>query len=256
MTWEFGGTVLDMVANSGKYGVEEISSPHDLPTVRGENPKVPLREGSIHGTKIFDERVISLGMWVVGSSISDYESRIDTLKKLFGLRSRQTLKRTMGDGSVREAPAEVADTLGFNRIGPTAGRFTVDFLIAEGFMRSNTLTDTGQINISSSPHDFTLTNPGTAEDRSAIITFHGDLEDPKLTNLDNGIWVGIIGALTSGQSYDVDVSEFSIDPSDYDVLQHSGDNYFMVLNPGDNNMRLETNTMGGWIQIKFYAPFL
>lgn len=256
MTWKFGGTDLGMVANDGRYGISELSSPNDLPETRGKNPVVPLREGTIHSPKIFDERTISLGMWIVGDNRQDFQSRLDTLKQLLGRRQRQTLQRIMEDGSTREAQAEVARTLGFRKQGPAYGRFTVDFLLAEPHMRSDTLTDTGSVGISSSPHDFTLNNPGTAEDRSAIITFDGPLENPKLTNQDNGIWVGLIGILGAGSSYEINTAEFSISPTDYDILQHSGDNYFMVINPGDNAMRLETDTTGGSVRIQFYAPYL
>jgi hypothetical protein len=257
MTWEFGGTTLSMVANSGKYAVEEIDTFYNMPKVRGDNPEVPLREGRIHVEKVYDQRILTLGMWVVGTSESDYEERIDTLKQLFGSRDRQLLKRTMGDGSVRQAYAEVVNTLGFKAVGPLGGRFTVDFLVAGAFLRSDTQTSSGEVSVSASPTDFTVNNGGTVKDKSAVITFHGPLENPKLENLTNGIWVGLNDTLGAADEVAVDVEEFTADPeADIGNVEHSGDTYFMVLEPGDNSMRLTTDTTGGWVKVAFYAPYL
>lgn len=256
MTWTFGGTNISTTANGGLYGVKGIDSANNLTPTRGDNIKVPLREGRIHSVKVYDQRIISLGFWVVGSSQANYETRIDNIKELLGERNQQTLSRTMADASVREAEAEVINQLEMEKVAPYTSYFIVDFLLAGAFMRSDTVTTSGNVTAAASPTNFNFTNAGTVDDKTAVITFHGALENPKLENLNNSVWVGLQTTLTTNE-ISVDTEAFTSTPSaEIGNVQHSGDTYFMVLEPGVNSMRITSDTLGGWVQVDIYAPFL
>ena len=259
MTWFFGDTCLDMLSNDDSLGVEDIGDVNGIPTPRGSNPEIPLREGRVHVAKLFDQRVISLGMWLVGSSPADFEARLDGLKKLVGNRRRQLLKRVMTGGSVRQVYAEVTGNLSYTRVGPTAGRFVIDFMLAEPFFRSEVLFAPAATSIAASPKTFTINNGGTAADRSALILLNGTLSNVKITNLTNNVWVSYAPAISGGAAVIIDVANFTAKLGATSVLGdvlHSGDSYFMVLEPDSNTIQVESSTLGGSVQFKFYPPYL
>ncbi len=253
-TWSFGGTDL---TSAGAYKVIDFASANELPPVRSDNPEIPLREGRLHTEKLFDQRTLSLGMYLNGTSITDFESKLETFKQLFGSRTRQYLQRTMADTSIRRALAEVT-RFDVAQKGSMYAKLSVDFLLAEPFFRSVSATIDTQV-ISASPLEYELTNPGTAPDKSALIEFIGPLNYPKLTNLENGVYVAYNDAIADSVITKIYVDTFQCLQGTtvmLDKLVHSGDAYFMVLLPGSNTMKLETNTTGGSVRITFYPPWL
>lgn len=250
--WKFGETEFTL---AGATNVVDLSGALKLPSVRGDNPEIPMREGRPHIEKLFDQRVVTLGMQLVGSSISDFETKLDALNLLFGNRARQYLQRTLAGGAVRRAWAEV-QKCDVKLDSPASAKITVDFLLAEPFFRSTT-----QVNVLQTANTlmttFALTNPGTAPDRSAIITFTGPLSYPKLTNLSSGVWVGYNDAIDTGVQVVINTPAFSCKQGATSLLSkfvHSGDAYAMLLAPGANNMQLDTAVTGGSVRIQFYPP--
>ena len=260
-TWKFGSTDLTSL---GAYNVINFEDAQGMPKHRGDNPVIPLREGRLFVKKIFDQRPYGLGMYIKGSSRTDFESKMDTFRKLFGQGNQQFLQRTMADGSVRKAAAEVTK-YDVSQKSNRYARVTVDFLLDKPFFRSTVATSDTQT-IDSNPKTYTLTNPGTAEDRSAVITFTGPLSYPKLTNLITDpvtglaadVWVGYTGALTAGQTVVIDVAAGTClfnGANALNQLIHSGDTYFMVLKSGANSMKVDSSVTGGTVKVEFYAPY-
>lgn len=253
-TWKFGSTDL---TSAGVYNVIDLSDAQGIPPVRGDNAEIPMREGRPHLEKMFDQRLLTLGMYLKGSSISNFESNLDTLKLLFGNRARQYLTRTMSGGATRRVYAEVTK-FDVKQEGNDFARMTVDFLLAEPFFRSTTETNVLTA-ITTSPQTFTITNAGSVADRSAIITLTGPLNYPKLTNVTNGVWVGYNDVIGAGNVVVIDTSLFTCllaTTNRLNVLVHSGDAYFFKLQPGANSLSLETLTTGGSVRIAFYPPYL
>lgn len=253
-TWKFGSTDL---TSAGVYNVIDLSDAQGLPPVRGDNAEIPMREGRPHLEKMFDQRLLTLGMYLKGSSISNFESNLDTLKLLFGKRARQYLTRTMSGGATRRVYAEVTK-FDVKQEGNDFARMTVDFKLAEPFFRS-----IAQVNdlrtVSASPLAYTLGNGGNVDDRSAIITLTGPLNYPKLTNITNGVWVGYNDVIGAGNVVVIDSSAFTCLLATTNMLNklvHSGDAYFFKLQPGANSLSLETLTTGGSVRIQFYPPYL
>lgn len=252
--WSFGGIDLSL---AGAMNVVDLSDALGMPPVRGDNPEVPLREGRFHTEKMFDQRVITLGMYLVERSVIDLEARLQELKLLLGKRTRQTLQRTLADGSVRDVEAEVMK-FDPKLDSPVSAKMTVDFLLAEPFFRSTAQVNDLQV-VDASPLLYTLGNGGNAVDRSAIITLTGPLNYPKLTNTTSGVWVGYNDVIGLNNVVVIDSSKFTCllgSTNRLDKLVHSGDAYFMAIAPGTNNMKLETLTTGGSVKIQFYPPYL
>ncbi len=259
--WWFDGVNLDQVFGEGRWSIEDLGGAEDIPVVRGNNPEVPLREGRTHVTKYLDQRVISLGMNVAGKVPIDFQDRLDFLKQLFGSRTQKVLRRQMANGSYRQANAEVISTLGFNQIrGDHSGRFVVDFLLADPFMRSDIATAPAATTIDASPLAFTIPNPGTGQDRSMIITLTGPLTNPRIDNLTNGIWISFTGVLVALQELIIDVGQFTaliVSANQLDNILHAGDSYFFVLDPGDNSISVTSDvTTTGTVGFSFFPPYL
>lgn len=253
-TWKFGSVELTSI---GAYNVTDFSSLHELPEVRGDNAEIPMREGRPHLEKMFDQRTMSLGMYIRGSSRPDFELKMNMFKALFGNRARQYLQMTMGDGSSRRALAEVMKAP-ITQKSDRYCRAIVEFRLAEPFFRS--IAQVNQLQaISASPTLFTLGNGGNVDDRSAIITLTGPLNYPKLTNVTNGVWVGYNDVIGAGNVVVIDASAFTCLLATTNMLNklvHSGDAYFFKLQPGANSLSLETLTTGGSVRIAFYPPYL
>lgn len=260
-TWKFGSTDLTSL---GAYNVINFEDAQMMPSRRGDNPIIPLREGRLHVKKIFDQRTLSLGMYIRGSSREDFEDKMDSFRLLFGKGERQTLQRTMADGSVRKAVAEVNGFM----VSPKSNcyaRVTIDFLMASPFFRDASGTSV-TVQIATSPQTLSITNIGTAEDRSAQILLTGPLSYPKLTNQITdpvtgeaaNVWVGYNGVIASGKQVEIDVAQGTCEYDGSNALTaliHSGDPYFMVLKPGANSIKVETLSTGGYVSFIFQAPF-
>lgn len=263
--WRFGGINLDQVTPAGRWAIIELDNTLDMPGVAGNNTRVPLREGRAHVKKYFDERFLTLGMVVYGVNPIELQSIQDTLKQLFGRRNQQLLEQRMPDFSIRQALATVYSTsqrgaLGYSSIYPVeSGRFTVDFLIPSVFLRSDIQTAPAATLVDASPKNFTITNVGTADDKSSIITMVGPLTNPKLTNNTNGVFVSFTGVLTAGQILIIDTGNYTAAISganQLDNISHSGDSYFMVLDPDDNLMTIESDvTTTGTVAVSLFPPF-
>lgn len=251
--WRFGTTDFTL---AGATNVVDLSGALKLPSARGDNPEIPMREGRPHVAKLYDQRVVTLGMALTGSSVGDFESKLDTLNLLFGARNRQYLQRTLAGGAVRRALAEVSKC-DVKLDSPASAKLTVDFLLAEPFFRSTTQVNDLQT-ISASPYTYTLTHPGTADERSALITLTGPLSYPKLSNLSTGVWVGYNDVIATDVAVVIDSAAFTCKQGSTSLLSkyvHAGDAYAMVFAPGANNMQVEASATGGTVRIQFYPAY-
>jgi phage-related protein len=250
--WTFGGTRL---ADFG--AVTELDAYLDMPAKRGDNILIPMAHGRVWVPKFFDQRIVSFGIEISADDVPALEQKMDALKALLGSRVQQALVNQFCDGA-RSAGAEVLNALGVTRDpDPLVAKVVIDFLLADPFFRSSVLT-TKTFTAASSP--YTLNNPGTAEERFAIITFTGPLSNPIVTNTTNGVVLQYDAVLAAGSDIvTVDCEHFTaVDETAANVvgsIVHSGDTAFMTLAPGDNVMTL-AGAGGGSVQIDFYPPYL
>jgi phage-related protein len=250
--WRFAGVLLDT------YGVvSRVSDALKLPERRGDNAMVPLRDGRVFVRKQFDQRKITLGLEIVEKNVTDLESKMDTLRALFGTRSQAALQETLENGAVRSSLAEVSGDLGVNRISPGCARLAVDFILAGTYFRSTTLVS-DEKTIDESLESYTLSNPGTAEERDMVITFTGPLTYPRVTNVTNNTWVAYNGEIPAGVTVVIDCADFTATSLGYNVIGyivHSGDVAFLVLQPGSNSLQVTASVAGGKVKIEFYPPY-
>jgi hypothetical protein len=256
MSWSFNGSELTV---AGDYTSVEISGV-DLPPVRGSNVTIPFQTGKVHVRKYFDQRVVSLGIVIVGSSRADLQTNIETLRALFGSRTRGYLVQTMPDASLRRAYAEVLKSISLSYRSDRVARAVVEFTIAEGLFRSSTQYAPAATTIDASPHAMTIVNSGNTEERNAIITLTGPLEDPVITNSTNGVVLTYGAHIANEVIVVINCGAFTALTGATDEIEHvmhSGDPAFMVFNPGSNTLAVTVNNPStGTIAVTFYPPFL
>ncbi len=266
--WWFDGLSLDEISNDnrgGRWAIIDLSSAQDMPMKKGDNPLVPFREGRAHVKKYYDQRIISLGMVVAGPTEIDFEFRMDLLKQTFGQQTQAYLKRQMADGSFRQA---LAEPFGQNKTGAFrfrhilqdhAGKMVVDFKLTDPLFRPFTATAPTPTTIDASPKTFEITNPGTAQDRSSIITLAGPLKNPRIDIAESSTWVSYVGVISGGSNLVFDVANFTAKLNGNNVLDdilHAGDAYFLALNPGVNSISVTSDvTTTGTVGFSFNAPF-
>jgi hypothetical protein len=257
--WSFGGVELDTLGV-----VTLVSDSLKLPEKRGENLLIPFMAGRAWVEKEFDQRSMTLGLEVIAESIQDLETRMDFLKKFFGRRALGLLRQTLEDLTSRSCYAEYTGDLSLTRISPVSVRMALDFTMPEPFFRSSVLTSDEQT-IDESPKTYTLNNPGSAEERGALITLTGPLANPEITNTTNGVSVKYNAAITSGHyvviGVDSETGEYSAtDDLSANVIgnvSHSGSAALMVLDAGDNAMSVTDEVATtGTVKFEFYAPWL
>ena len=250
----FGGTYLSSFGT-----LTSVTDLFKAAEPRGDNQVIPYSDGRRDVTRYFDQKIFTLGLSIEEESIQELEAAIDNLKAVCGARSQQLFQAVMEDRSIRQGYAKVRGNLNPNRISPTAARLALDFVFLDPFLRSNTLTTVTQT-INSSPFTYTLTNPGTAEERKSVIRFTGPLAYPQLTNLANNVWVGYNAVLTAGHYVDIDCGAWTaVDDASANVIGnilHSGDSAFMALLAGANPMSVTDGThTTGTVRVTFYPPY-
>jgi len=257
--WSFGGVSLDTLGI-----VTLVSDSLKLPEKRGGNMLIPFMAGRVWVEKEFEQRTMTLGLEVAEQGIEALESRMDAVKAFFGRRALGLLSQTLEDLSVRENYAEYTGDLSLTRISPVSVRMALDFTMPEPFFRSNVLSENTQT-IDASPKTYTLNNPGSAEERRAVITLTGPLENTKITNTGNGVSVQYNAVIAGGHYVVIDMDAETGEYTATDDLSanvignvtHEGSAAFMVLDAGDNSMSVTDDThTTGTVAFAFYAPWL
>jgi hypothetical protein len=257
--WSFGSVSLDTLGI-----VTLVSDSLKLPEKRGGNMLIPFMAGRVWVEKEFEQRSMTLGLEVAEDSIQALESRIDTVKAFFGRRALGLLSQTLEDLSVRQCYAEYTGDLSLTRISPVSVRMALDFTMPEPFFRSSVLTSNTQT-INASPKTYTLNNPGSAEERRAVILLTGPLANVEITNTTNGVSVKYNAAIAGGHyvliDVDAETGEYTattdLGANVIGNVTHEGSAALMVLDAGDNSMSVTDDThTTGTVAFAFYAPWL
>lgn len=269
-TWVADGILL----NTHAKNISTFGGRSGLPAIRGENKPIPLRGGRAWTPKLFDQRELNLAMWVQGvdddgnipsghSARAEFNTHLRTLKQLFGKRNsliHMVRKVDMPTGLVElSGDMECVDTMepSFLDIS-SVGAFTVKLVMPDpywyGSLGSATLTGSG----------LTLVNPGDTTAEQMVLTFHGPLTNPMITNVNLEISLRYNGTILTGSTLVVNTSNFTaIETGDFNrvgKLSNLGSYWWMNFQPGNNVLTL-TNWQGGAlgagsVDISFYPPYL
>lgn len=259
MNWSFDGTALS------DFGIVVVMDEFfDIPARRGDNLLIPYRHGKVFSKKFYDSRILSLGLTLEHDSLTNLETTYDDLKRLLSGRTEKILQVEMDGGQTRTARASVDRVLGSNLLGAALSKIVIDFVLADPFFRSTSLTSE-EVEIDTSPKDFDLENAGTVEERDPTITLTGPLENTRIENTTNGVILQYNGVIADGE-----VVVIATDPAtgNYTALldgvtnvignvAHSGDTALLVLETGVNELVItDDEATTGTITFDFYPPYL
>lgn len=262
--WEYNGISL----NTKAWQVIEVSG-LGTPKTRGNNIEIPYKNGKRNTKKYYDEKPLIFGMVVNGvdpitgivpagkTGNEQLHDNIDYLNLIFGRRGEFTLKRIMPNGNVREAKAEVYGDTDYTIKDMTSCKFTVEFLLADPFFYSATKV-TELRNITEAQTTFAHQNMGNAPALKHLITLTGPLANPVIENLSNGVWLQYLGVINNGETVIIDTENFNCFKGSLNVisaLKHAGDINWLILEPGQNNIKIISETVGGSVQIEYYPPY-
>lgn len=254
-TLSVDGVVLNTLAKN----VESLTGRLRVPQVRGSNPEVPGRHGSIFvRTKTYETGQIVLPMWVRGcdddgaipggsSARREFYKRVDELIALFTRRDGLLdVRHTLPDASVRQALCEVTDVVNLTSETPNPlGMVSVALDVPGVFWRdvSDVSHDTG-VGVTV-PNTLSLTNfaGATAPMDELSYRFVGPITNPKVEAYRNSIplgqpiWFQYGAVVPGGQSLIVDCAAWTLSGTggltpNMAALTHAGASRWMVVQPG------------------------
>lgn len=232
----------------------------NLPELRGGDFTV----GGMPGKRALNRLPDSLGLMLVGwtknATWQAYRTTILELQRLFRpLAGPGPLVATLEDGTVLTAQARALSMLPSPDDPGATKRLAVTMDATEPpYWLGATVLDMARA-IAASPTDFTVTHPGTEQSHRLTFTFHGPVTNPRVTNLENDWYVEWLGAVGAGETLVIDCLAFTATLDGENVvgnLRHSGGRQWLVLLPGDNDLRLTATATGGTLDTTFEPPYL
>lgn len=257
-TFNFGGTEL---STFGK--VTSWDGLYDIPDRRGEDMIIPYRHGRAHAGKYYDSRSIIIGLTIIGTSTTDLENKIDTLKTLISLRTQRTLTVTYTNGAIRTVQASVDRVMQTVTASPLIMRASIEFTCTSAYLRSNTAIADTTTTINTSPKAMTVDNTGTVEEREAKITLTGPLDNPTITNVTSGVTMTYGGTIATAETVVIQTNSWGEYTAYYGVanviglVTHSGAASLMVFLPGVNTLSItDGEATTGTVRVEFFPPYL
>lgn len=259
--WDVNGVPL----NSYCWAIKSAGgSRKSLPNLRGENKLVPHRPGRRFSPKVPDSKVITLAMWIAGvdpntnqpstyDQIIQWNDNWESLQRLIWTPNHEVAltKRWWRNAASPEliqatAAAQIAGSMEPTMTGRSRADFAIDFLLADPFFYGDELSVRVPANI-----PFVVNNPGDTQVMHSdfSIVFDGQHVNPLLVNQTNGVWMKISTLIPLFASVNVNVATFkavrsSDGTSTASTITQGGARHWMVLEPGNNTLLLETSGPG------------
>lgn len=231
------------------------------PSLRGDDVLRPGLPGRRARNRIGDVLGLELTGWIRGSTLAELADLRLLLAGLFrptkGLRP---LQATLENGNVISIPARsLPDGISYGD-EPSATRTVNVALEAPDppYWRGAEEIDLARA-FPASPTNFTLTNDGNERTHEIVFEITGPVENPRITNLDLGIYVEALVSVGAGEVLTIDGAAFTADidgTSAIGSIRHSGSRLWMLLDPGANSMRLTATTPGGTVTSRFRPVYL
>ena len=248
--WTYNGSALNVF---GKWGIESVLEGLGIPDLRGSNTQIPFAHGTRWVKKRYDHRKVVFAMWIRGRDRTELDQNIDDFLRTFGRPGTHSLQRTLSSGMVREAQAELASAIQMVRKSPNHVKFALELELADPFFYDTKLTEDTKI-VSSSPLEWIHENPGTAVAIGLEIVLSGPLQNPLLRNRSNDVWLQYLAPIAADETVVIDTKAFTCvagDENRMTALRHGGDAYWMVLQAGQNLLRLESDVAGGSVTLRY-----
>lgn len=260
VSWTYRGVNLSQVA----YNVKATGAPEQVPGRRGENVVIPGAPGRTYVSKVFDERRLTLAMFVdaqpaAGGSRSGSQlwTNLSTLKNLFSQDGQGTLVHVNAAGGTLSAVAEVINVVEFEPEGPYHYNFAVEFVFADPYWYGAT-TSEGPDSVTSTSGTLSIVNPGTGQSDNASISVAGLIVDPSLAIGSNS--VSYSGTVSAGSTLTLDVGNYTATLGTATVtgnVTHSGAARWLPIPAGTSSMVVTSSSVGtAAVSMSFATPYI
>ena len=193
---------------------------------RGDHLALAQRSGVIPTlNRPRDPAEFGLDMWVIGCDPNDgsipatrtirrqmFDANLNTILRVF-LQDQKLIRfKHENAAGNRVCDALLTDTISVDTMmARQRGQFSATFMIPSVFWRDETTSSTSSTANSTLPKDLPLTHlvGGTAPIDDAVIAVAGPITNPRVTDLETGIWVQYTGTLSSTQTWTVDAGAFT-----------------------------------------------
>jgi hypothetical protein len=250
------------------WNIEAVTAGQGLPPRRGDNLRIPFRHGARSYKKYYDQRALTLAMFVVGCDPDDGSvpkgdqallarlyTHLDGLREVFGRTDRLLeLVHILPNGEQRTAHAEVVGSMDFATVAGGMARFAVDLNMPDPFWYGSTAVES--VVFDEDPTAWTIIHPGTFETANLVLEIVGACENPRLTH-DSGTYLEVSTTLLEGDVLVVDCENFTATLNGDSVigsLRHAGDPAFMKLLPGSNSLSLHSDSAPVAVATITYQP--
>lgn len=267
--WEVDGVSLQTYAfDITTIGGDRLAPP---PLV-GDDIVLPGTAGEYWVPKEIGARTITLGMWVIGadedgfaptgSNAAQFDTNFRKLRNLLWNPYRQVTltKRFYVDGELKTASAQAQFVSGLNPTmnGRARAVFSVDLRLTDPFFYGPEVVT----NLTTGSQ--TVEVEGDARTNNIQLTINGSRVNPKVRNSLLDVDVEYFGSLSSGDSVEIDVKAYTavVDPATganfngIGAIRHSGNNSWLLLEPGDNTIVLSSDSGTGAVVMTHRAAWL
>lgn len=265
---------IDGVSLRGQgFGAATRTGRYGIPARRGENLVLPGSSGaSFVANKPFEVGSGALALWAIGATTDGagkisipasfnlqrqaFENNVASLSRLFTRPHRlSTIRAAQPDGSIRRALVEWKEWSEPEvQAGGTRAEWNITYEIPSVWWEDETATTQTSAVGAALPKTFDLTSftgmTGILED--AVLTVQGSITNPRITDLETGMWVQYTGVVAAGSSWVVDVGAFTSKVGGTAVLAnttHKGSYKFLPIANcygSSNTPRLQlTGSSGG-----------
>jgi len=235
------------------------------PAMRGEHLTLAQRSGFIPTlNRPREASEFGFNMWVLGCDPTDgsipatrtlrrqvFDQNLNTLLRIFSQDQRLIRFKFENASGNRVADGLVTDVIQLTTMmARQRGEFSATFNVPDVYWRDETIGSTASVANATLPKDLPLTHlvGGTAPVDDALVSVVGPITNPRVTDLETGIWVQYTGTLTSAQTWTVDSSAFTSVVNGTSVrsaTSHGGHPRFLYIPPRYGNTNTPTVRLTG-----------
>lgn len=229
-------------------------------SVRGGSVLVPGLPGRRDRNRIQDVLNLELQGWIKAPTLLAYRNDVQYLNELFRpSRGPVTLQATLEDGTVVTIPARAEFPFGWGSEPGATRRVSIGLEATDPpYWRGVEVVDSARA-ISASPTDFVLANPGTERTHEIVLEITGPITNPRILNQTNGVYVELLVSVLTGTTAIIDGLAFTAlrgAINDIGSIRHSGARQWLLLEPGNNSIRVTRTAGTGTLTTRFRPVYL
>lgn len=174
---------------------------------------------------------------------ANFDKNLDTLLRIFYRRNLMDVRRTMSDGTVRQAFCRTISGAKPSRVGLSAGRLQFDLQLPYSFWQDvANQSQSVSTNLSGAPlGNFAAGNAPISDMQIGLV---GPLTNPRVTDPESGAWVQYNAAIGSGTTVNLFCDTLTTDGS-LSNITHDGDPGWLTLHPGPSGYLVTTSSTAG-----------